>query len=135
MIESFRDLPIKDCKNVEELDKILQEYLELSLSSCTQFLAEALVKRASEVASDMVNLAPHGKYDLLMEDKKVMAKFLQEEAMKPENWTPQFIEYKEGSKLMEMIFFNSAVDDGDSLKGFVYIGVSGKIRHAFCQAG
>jgi len=134
MVDNFKEININDIKDTEDIDKVLQEKIGLSLADCAQALSTSLTSRASEVVVDMINLAPYGKYDQLTEDKEVMAKFLIEEASKPEHWKLQYLNYKKDGKLMEMVFFNSSVDDGDILKGFVFVGVSGKIRHSFCQA-
>ena len=86
------------------------------------------------MAAEMTTLAPNGEYDKLMEEPEAILEFLRREAAKPENWVLEFVEVrKEKDQLMELVFFNKAVDDGDSLKGFVFVGLSGKIRHAFPQ--
>lgn len=120
--------------SAEDIDKVLREHCSIGLVECAQALSESLLERTEELMPDMVNLAPYGNYEKLTEDPVVMLQFLKEEASKPENWEFQFISAKkEGNQIMELIFYNKAVDDGDLLKGFVFMGVSGKIRHAFTQ--
>lgn len=122
-------------KKFEELDAILRKHLTIGFAECAEALGKFLLERGEECLEDMINLAPYGNYDQLTEDKEVMLKFLQEEAIKPENWIIQMVEVKKkGDQLIEILFFNKAVDDGDILKGFIFVGVSGKIRHAFVQA-
>lgn len=134
MLASFKELPLDNCKEPEDFDKVFQEHLGLSLATCGEAMSKFLTNRAEELVPDMINMAPYGKYDQLTEDPQVMLSFLQTEAIKPENWVLQFMEAKEGSQLMSMVFFNKSVDDGDTLKGHVIVGLSGKIRHAFVQA-
>lgn len=121
-------------KKTEDIDDILRKHLTIGFAECAEALSKFLLERGEECLEDMFNLAPYGDYAQLTEDKEVMLKFLQEEAIKPENWIIQLVEIKKkGDQLIEILFFNKAVDDGDILKGFVFVGASGKIRHAFAQ--
>ncbi len=134
MVESFKDLLPEEAKTPEEIDKVLQEKLGIGLSEMSKALSDSVLERAEEFAEELMNIAPYGDYSKLTEDPEVIIKFLKEEASKPENWKIQFIEAKkEKDQLIEFVFFNKAVDDGDILKGFVFVGLSGKIRHAFAQ--
>lgn len=122
-------------KENSETDGILRKHLTIGFAECSEALAKFILERGEECLEDMINLAPYGDYNALTEDKEVMLKFLQEEAIKPENWVIQMVEVKKkGDQLIELLFFNKSVDDGDILKGFVFVGASGKIRHAFVQA-
>jgi len=134
MVESFKDLLPEEVKTPEEIDKVLQEKLGIGLSEMARALSDSLLERIEELAEELMNIAPYGDYSKLMEEKDGITKFLQDEASKPENWKIQFIEAKkEKDQLIEFVFFNKSVDDGDILKGFVFVGLSGKIRHAFAQ--
>lgn len=134
MVDTFRELNLTEAKSVEEMELVLKEKLGIGLLECAQALSVSLVKEAEGMIDEFFNIAPHNDYSKLLEDKSSMIKFLQEEACKPENWQLQFMEVrKEKDQLIEMVFFNSAVDGGDILKGFVFLGLSGKIRHAFVQ--
>src|SRR5579863_617888 len=134
MVEKLRDIPLQDCKNVEEIDQVLREHLKIGLSECAEALSKSLLERGAELVPDMINLSPYGDYEKMTEDPEIILRFFQEEGSKPENWEIQFIEVrKENDQLMELVFFNKAVDDGETLKGFVFVGLSGKIRHAFAQ--
>jgi hypothetical protein len=134
MPDSFKDIPFGEAKESEEIDKLLQEHLKIGLTECAEALSKALLERAEELAPELTSLAPYGDYDKLTEDTDTIIKFLKEEATKTENWKIEFLEVKkEKDQLMELVFFNKSVDDGDILKGFVFLGLSGKIRHAFPQ--
>lgn len=135
MIESFKELTFEGCKTDEDIETRLQEKLGLSLKACQEALSNYLLINAAEVVPDLPSVAPYGDYDKLMEDPEQIQLFLENEAYKPENWNIVFFyARKEQDKLAEFVFYNKAVDEGDVLKGYVYVGVSGKIRHAFSQA-
>jgi hypothetical protein len=135
MLDSFKDFSFGETKTVEDVDKLLQEKLGVSLQQCQEALSNALLLRAEEVVPDLPSVAPYGDYGKLMEDPETILTFLQQEAFKEENWSCEFAEIrnKEKDQLMELVFYNKAVDDGDILKGYVFVGLSGKIRHAFAQ--
>jgi len=133
MVDNLKDIKFDDAKNTEDMDKILRDNLGIGCTECAQALSENLLTKLEECLEDLPNMAPYGDYDKLTEDPQVILTFLKEEASKPENWKLQFVDREEKSQLLKLMFFNMAVDDGDILKGFVFIGLSGKIRHAFAQ--
>lgn len=133
MVTNLKDIPIGEAKTVEDLDKVFQEHLGIGFAECTAALSESLQERADELLDDIINIAPYGDYDKVTEDKEVILKFLREESVKSENWSIEFIDTPKEGQLLELVFFNKSVDDGDVLKGFVFLGLSGKIRHAFVQ--
>lgn len=134
MVDNLKDINFDDAKNAEEMDKILRDNLGIGCTECAQALSENLLSKLDELLEGLPNMAPYGDYDKLTEDPQFIFTFLKEEASKPENWKLECVDREEKSKLLKLIFFNAAVDDGDIVKGFVYIGLSGKIRHAFTQA-
>jgi hypothetical protein len=134
MIEKFADIPFGESNKAEDMDNLLQKHLGIGFAQCAEALSASLKERADELLEDLIYIAPYGKFETIIEDKEKILQFLQEEAIKPENWKFQFIEVKkEKDTLMELVFFNDAVDDGDILKGFVFLGFSGNIRHCFTQ--
>lgn len=134
MVESFKEIGFEGAKSIDELDQVLKDKLGIGFLECGEALQKFIQENAEELVEDVANIAPNGDYGKLLEDKQEMAKFLREEASKPENWEIQMVEVKKKQdQLMELVFFNSAVDDGDIMKGFVFLGLSGKIRHAFVQ--
>jgi len=132
-MSKLSDLPLTDCESSEEVDTLLQKELNFTLKQCSEALSKSLMEKAEELVPEMMNLAPNGDYSKMTEDPQEIMFFLKEEAVKLENWKLQFIDIKKDSQLMELVFFNTSVDDGDSVKGFVFVGASGKIRHAFVQ--
>lgn len=134
MIETFKDLVGDDAKTPEDIDERLKEKLGIGLKEMAGALCDALKARAEDVAEDCYSIAPYGDYSKMIEEPEGVVKFLREEASKPEHWKLEFLEVKKKEdKLIEFVFVNSSVDDGDILKGFVFVGFSGLIRHAFCQ--
>jgi len=132
LAKSMKDIPLKDLKAPEDVDKAIKEHIGIGFAECAQALSNSLAERAEELLEDIVNVAPYGNYEKVMEDQGEILAFLKEESVKTENWGINFIEVK-SAQLMELVFTNKSVDDGDILKGFVFVGLSGKIRHAFCQ--
>lgn len=134
MVEDFKEISFENLKELEEIDGVLRENLGIGFAECTKALCDSLLERAEEVVEDLPSVAPHGDYSKLLEEPESIAKFLREEAAKPENWKFEMLEVRKAKdQLMELIFVSTAVDDGDILKGFVFVGLSGKIRHAFVQ--
>ncbi|HEY5267546.1 MAG TPA: hypothetical protein VII94_00200 [Candidatus Saccharimonadales bacterium] len=134
MIESFKEITAAEVKDTADLDRLLQEKVGVSFLDCAKALEASLQDRAAELAPDFPNIAPNGDYSVLIEDQEAITTFLRDVAAKAENWHWEMMEIKsEKDQLLEMVFFNTAVDDGDFLKGFVFLGLSGKIRHAFAQ--
>lgn len=133
MIENAKELNFSDVKNEEDVDKILMEKTGTGIATCKEALFKSVSTRANEIVSGVANIAPYGNYDTLLEDEGKMSEFVQTEAAKIENWHLEFVSAKEQDKVIELMFFNKAVDEGDVMKGFVYLGFSGKVRHSFAQ--
>lgn len=147
MIEKFEDLfdeqvsdKLEDIKErderLEAVDKHIQEKLNISFIDMKKALSAATVANAEELTHEFVNVAPHGDYEKLLEDNDSMALFFKEEAHKPENWDIEAlrpVENKSMPNLITFAFYNKAVDDGSTMKGFVYVSFEGKIKHAFAQ--
>ena len=131
MVADFKEVPLDDAKTAEDFDKAFREALGIGLSECSEALTAHLLENAGEMAEELINIAPYGDYEKVTEDKDLILKFLKEESSKVENWKLEFVDAK--GQLMELVFFNKSIDDGDILKGFVFVGISGKIRHAFSQ--
>jgi hypothetical protein len=125
----FKDLGLEEKDKEEQIDEKVREKLGIGLSEMRQALSESVQERAREIVEDMLNIAPMGDYEKLTEDKDEMATFLHDEAHKPEHWALSFLEVS--GENLHFSFFNKAVDEGDNFIGSVFVGKSGKIRHAF----
>lgn len=125
-------LDLKDEDTAENIAVKVQEKLGTSIGLMQEALSRALVERAEEMTLEMMNIAPHGDYDKLIEDNDGMAEFLKTEAHKPENWKLYGIRSSDVKKdLISFVFFNLAVNEGDSMNGYVFVSKTGKIKHAF----
>lgn len=147
MIESVKDLGLDELDKLNraekadddifwsKLDEKLKEKLNLSLGDLKLAISNSIEKRADDISADMFNIAPFGDYGKLIENTKDMSAFLKVEGIKPENWTLNMIaEDQKNTSLIRFLMSCKAVDDGDSLKGTVFVSKSGVIRHVFAQA-
>ncbi len=133
-MEDFKELNFKPEDTSDAIDQILQEKLGVSLETLKQALAAYVQDKAEELALQLPNIVPYGDYEKLLENNDDMSKFLREEASKVENWDLKWIQPSESKvKLLEFAFNCKAVDEGEALKGFVFLGLTGIIKHAFVQ--
>lgn len=129
---NFNDLNLSKTETEEQIDLEIKEKLGISLMEIKQAICFYTEIHCEELSKQFRNIAPNGNYSLLMEDESKMAVFIKEECSKVESW--KLIEVKSSEKdseLLEFIFINSFVDDGESMNGYAYVGAAGKIRHAF----
>jgi len=118
----------------ETLIKKVEDKFGLPILQMQEALSKSVVERAEELTLDFPNIAPKGDYENLLENNDSMTSFLKEEGHKPEHWKLMGISVSEYKKdLLSFSFFNQAVDDGNSLEGFVFTSQTGKIKHAFAQ--
>ena len=133
-LKSFKDLSFEDIDTIEKIDAVLKENLGTGLTECAEALCVSLKVRAEELSPDVINIAPYGKFEDLLENQDQITAFLRDEAAKPENWKLQYIDIKkDNDQLLEAVFMNTSCDEGESLSGYVFLGLSGKIRHCFPQ--
>ena len=142
-IEKFEDLDFSQCKEIEDLYKVIQEKLGVSTSDMILKLSEYVKSHSEELALQLPNIAPYGSYEKMLEDNDSMSAFLRDEASKPENWKFEFVREKkdEARKILKFSFFCTAMENNknpspndDVLIGMVFTNFSGKILHAFVQA-
>lgn len=134
MVEKFADLGLEKAESIEEAEKMIQEKLGITSLEMKQALSNYVVDKAESLTHEFVNIAPLGDYGKLLEDNDGMAEFLKTEAHKPEHWELQAVRASDvNENLLSFEFGNKAVDDGDIFKGFVFVSLQGKIKHAFAQ--
>lgn len=139
MITCYEDFGFTGKETTDQLDAILQEKLGCGFAPMKDALSQTLQKEAPLVAFGMRNIAPHGDYGAMLEDTQGMMSFLQTEAHKPENWEITTMQvghqgHDVNINLMQFMFKNVAVDDGDVLEGHVFVSFTGVIRHTFIQS-
>lgn len=121
-------------KKFEHLQNSLRDMLGITLEQITDALCQSIKERADELALDFVSVAPYNDYGKLMDETPAIAGFLKLEASKPSTWNLKLIEdVANNIKLLKFKFLSSAVDDGKSLAGFVFVSKAGQVVHAFGQ--
>jgi hypothetical protein len=131
-VVKFFDLKEED--TVEQADLKIEEKLGIKLSQMQGLLSEFVLTNAEELTLELPNLSPMGDYGKMIEDNDGMTEFLKAEGHKAEHWKLFQIEQSPINKsLLSFSFNNMAVDDGNTLIGFVYASKSGKIRHSFVK--
>jgi hypothetical protein len=134
MIEKFEDLGLTDEHTTEQVGEILKEKLGVSFADMAAPLSQYLQDKAEELAKNYITVICYGDYLNVIEGEGVITKFFREEASKLENWVPDKIFLSKDPKQPEMIevaFNNKAVDENDSMFGYVFVSFAGVIRHAF----
>lgn len=134
MINNISDLELKNEDTLDHLDAKLKDKLGIDISTMVSLLSTFVIDKAPELAGDFINIIPYGEYDKMIEESADITKFLAEEASKPDNWslyaiTPSNV----NSELIQFIFNNSSIDEGDLFQGHVFVNKSGKVRHVFTQ--
>lgn len=133
MIEKFEDFGFVTEDKQEQIDAKVQEKLGISLHNMCEALSASIQENADKISENIINMAPYGDYDKFTEDPIKMSDFLKIEAHKPENWKLNYIEMVDDS-LIKFAFLCTAIDDGETFEGLVYVSKSGKIRHSFGQS-
>lgn len=133
-MEDYKDLGFLPEDTAETINEKLKEKLGISLEDLKVPLSNYIKEKAEELTHQFPNIVPYGDYDKILEDNDSMAEFLRNEASKLENWEIKWIQPTENNiKLIQFGFECSAVDDGTTFKGHVFIGLNGKVKHAFAQ--
>lgn len=133
-MEDYKDLGFVKEDTAETIDEKLKEKLGITLADIKVPLSNYLKDKAEELTHQFPNIVPYGDYDKMLEDNDSMADFLRNEASKPENWKISWIEPVKGKlNLIQFGFECTAIDDGETFKGHVFIGMNGSIKHAFAQ--
>jgi len=132
MIESFKDLDLTKEDEAEDIEKKVKEKLGLSFRVMCERLSDYINDNVDLIMEDMINIAPYEDYDLLIEDADGMVEFLKTEVVKEENWKLEGVKSM-NEQALQFQFASTAVDDGETFKGFVVVSFAGKIQHAFCQ--
>lgn len=135
MINSVLDFnKLNELSQSENLDELISDFLKESigvrLSDLKDKLEISLKDNVAAIASEITTLAINGDYSLLLEDYNSIISFLSTEACKSENWQIAMISVHNTS-LLKFLFTNKIVDDGNSIKGVVFVNKDGGIKHSF----
>ena len=132
MIEKFDDIGLEKDDLQEVIEKKVQEKLGLNFNDMYISLANYINDNVNDIVKDMINVAPHGDYEKLIEDTDGMVEFLKAEVVKGENWRLDMVKTIQ-DQVLQFRFLSTAVDDGETFMGFVVVSFAGKIKHAFCK--
>lgn len=133
----IQDMGISGKETPEEIEAKIEEKLGLKMDDLRQALEACTKEHVEELGKDFITLAPYGDYGKLLEDENQIAAFLKEEASLAKNWTLSYLEQTDtrlvSELLLEFVFDNSAMDPDEALRGLVYVGAGGKIKHVFVR--
>ena len=130
----FKDLNISSEDTTSEVEAKIKEKLGLEFSAMKEALSTFVKEKAEELSLEFNNIAPYGDYGELLEDNEKMVNFLKEEASLTKNWEiSHFMQSDVDPSLLQFIFNNSSVDDGNSFQGHDFVSKNGKIKHAFVR--
>lgn len=136
MSDVLEDLQLPEEATYQEALAIIEEKLGVKFSELTAPLNEYLKEHAESIAGNFLVMTPFENYADLIEEQPQMVQFLRTRAAQSENWLVYHLGTSQDPKFPDMIafcFINKAVDDGDSLTGYVFINRAGKVMHAFVQ--
>jgi hypothetical protein len=135
LFKVYKDLDINEEDKIEQIEEKLKRVLNLTSDDMKPHICTWLKSHAEELTLQLTNIAPHGDYEKLIEDNDGMAEFLKNETAKPENWKLSLISaYNKENSLIKFTFSTPSVDIGKSLRGLVFVGPKGNMRHAFVVA-
>lgn len=135
-MEDFKELDLLPEDTEETVEVKLKEKVGIGLADLRAALRTYVVNKAEELTHDFQNITPYGDYEKILEDNDSMATFLRDEASKSENWKLIWIQTTNVAvPMLQFCFSNTAVDEGEGFVGNVYLGLNGKIKHAFAQGG
>jgi hypothetical protein len=133
MIEKIEDLDVSKSDSIEDVEKVIIEKLGVSFQDMIKAVCNSVQNNAEKLTEDFVNIVPNGDYSLIIEDTDGMAEFLKTEAAKESSWKIESFAPDAKKPMIQFVFANTVVDEGESFKGYVYVSFSGVIRHAFAQ--
>lgn len=137
IMKKITDLKFTDEQTEEERSALIFDFIKsefnLQREDLITGLATYVQSNAEKLSMNMMNIAPHGNYSKMLHNDDDMAQFLKTEAHEDKNWKLSMISPEHKLNLLRFEFSNKAVDDGESLKGMVYVSYQGKVKHAFAQ--
>lgn len=134
---NIKDLEIDFEGTSEEVKAKLEEKLGIKITDLREALEKYTQEHAGELGKDFITLAPYGDYGKLLEEENEIASFINEEAALAKNWALAYLEQADtrlvSENLLEFVFINTAMDEDEALRGIVYIGAGGKVKHVFVR--
>lgn len=134
MINDILDLELNEEDSMEILESKIKDKLGVDFDSMKNALSKFIKDNLKELSEDFINIVPYGDYGKMLEEKEEICNFLLDEVSKLENWKLYYLTPSDANPdLIQFVFKNGSVDEGDTFEGHVFVSKSGKIRHAFTQ--
>ncbi len=134
MIKDIADLNFESSDTEEIVSSKIKEKLNIDIPAMKDCLSNFVIDNSDQLSNDFVNIIPYGDYSKFLEDADKISKFLKDEASKIENWKLIYITPSDiNQDLIEFVFNNKSIDDGDIFQGHIFLNKSGKIKHAFTK--
>ena len=134
MINSLSDLELTPQDDLDTIESKIKEKLGINFSFLKESLSTFVKDNAPSLAKDTLNIIPYGDYGNLLENFEEISNFLQKEACKIDNWQISYITPSDlYPELIQFVFDNSSIDEGDNFQGYVFVSKQGKVKHVFAQ--
>jgi len=127
------ELNLTDGVSEDVWDRQIQEKLYVSLDNMKNEIINWVRDNTMSLAEQFKYVVAFGDYDRFFDEKQLIQGFFAEEASKIENWIISGAKLDLKLNLIKFAFSCKAIDEGDSLKGYVYVSENGKVKHAFAQ--
>jgi hypothetical protein len=137
LFESWNEVKIEKEEQISHLDKLIKEKLGHDFEEMKIMLSKYLSENTEKSIEDVVNIAPHGKYADLIEDRSKMVEFVKQLSQSTDHWVIRSINSipsgdEDQNDALSLAFYSKGIDEGDVLKGVVIIGFNERILHTFC---
>ena len=123
---------------VEQVEAKIEEIWKVKFSDLRKTLEKCTKEIANKLAEDMITVAPYQDYGKLLEEPEAIAAFIRDEASVPKNWELSMVEETDtrlvAEPLLQLVFDNIALDELGTLRGFIYLSMNGKVKHAFVRS-
>jgi hypothetical protein len=134
MIDKIEDLVFTEEQTEEQIDQMVKDKLGIGFAEMAEHLSQYIEEKAEELAQNYVTVVAYGDYGKILEGDDKIAQFFRQEATKPDSWVPFKLLSSTDPKypnMVEVAFINRAVDEGDSMMGYVFVSFAGVVRHSF----
>lgn len=122
---------IQENTTLEEIESQIENLTNISFNELKRKLSNYVVDNAAKIVEEVHNIIPYGDYSSIIEDKLQMEVFLKDASNKLENWELDLV--MQENNLLQLVFNNISVDDGEIFKGHIFISANGKIKHLFAR--
>lgn len=124
-------------ETTEQVEAKIEATWEIKFADLRKTLEACTVEVSAKLAEDMITVAPYQDYGKLLEEQEAIYTFLRDEGSLAKNWKLAMVEQTDtrlvAEPLLQLVFDNIAVDEPGTLKGFIYLSMSGKVKHAFVR--